>query len=241
MAKKGKKKDRGAKREKRRNTRTVQQAAIVRSNTPQALEESKRDLDKLFDIANDRISQIYARGYHSYAVDKLTDIDGDPYFSLDRVNDKDDVMVELHRVRGFLNDKASTVEGAFLQTAQISAEEYKGAFGNQYNNEENQFAHYDRQRIDDEVAKRAFKSYRKIEEHRAAEIVMDGAYGSENLIIALYDAEIRGMDSLEYGEDLLDTFAKEHEEIWGHVRQGSDEIESISGKIESTMMIRGYR
>ena len=83
----------------------------------------------------------------------------------------------------------------------------QGKFGNQYNKEEYNFARYDITTIDKEIAERAFENYRKIESWRASQIGrqgQEGVYGSENLIIAMYDAEIRGLDSYAVGNDLLD-------------------------------------
>jgi hypothetical protein len=134
-----------------------------------------------------------------------------------------------------MNDKGSTVEGARLETAQIHASEYRGKFGNEYNNKENEFARYDVKSIDKDAASRAFSSYRKIEEHRAAEIIGDGAYGSENLIIALYDAEIRGKDSLVYGEELLDTYIKTSTDSWKRATEDANMITGITGVIEDNI------
>lgn len=200
-----------------------------------ALEKSKKELNKLFAEANSRIENIKSRGYTSYAIDRVEHEGGSEYFSIDGINDRDTLLKELYRVRTFLNDKGSTMEGAFLETAQISSQEYKGKFGNQYNTEEFGYSRFDTTVIDKDVASRAFASYRRIEEHRASEIVNEGAYGSENLIIALYDAEIRGMDSLSYGEDLLDVFAETHKLQWENARQESNSIVGISGIIEDNI------
>jgi hypothetical protein len=134
-----------------------------------------------------------------------------------------------------MNDKGSTVDGARIETAQIHAAEYKGKFGNEYNNKENEFARFDIKSINKDAASRAFESYRKIEEHRAAEIIGDGAYGSENLIIALYDAEIRGNDSLVYGEELLDTYIKTSTDSWKKATEDANMITGITGVIEDNI------
>ena len=105
-----------------------------------------------------------------------------------------------------------------------------------YNNEENEFARFDIKVIDKDIASRAFSNYRKIEEHRATDIIGDGAYGSENLIIAMYDAEVRGLESLVYGEELLDTFVKINTTQWQKTKRDSDSITGISGIIEDNIL-----
>lgn len=196
------------------------------------------EIEKLFTEANQRIEYIKAQGYTSYAIDRVESEGGRDYFDTDVITDRESLIRELYRVRTFLADKGSTVEGAIIETAQINSEIYKGKFGNQYNTEEYDYKRYDNKIIDDDAASRAFRAYRNIESHRASEIVGEGAYGSENLIIALYDAEIRGQDSLVYGEALLDAFQKQHEDMWNRATSEADEINSISGIITDNIRER---
>ena len=196
------------------------------------LEQWKYDLKDMFDEANYRIRMIQDAGYTSYALDRVIKEGGKDYFDVSDVNSREQLLVEMTRARVFINDVGSTIEGARLETAQIYAKEYKGKFGNEYNNAENKYARYDIKAIDPNIASRAFESYRKIEEHRAGEIVKEGAYGSENLIIALYDAEIRGLDSLSYGESLLDAFVDTSNDEWNQTREMSNMISGITGVIE---------
>jgi hypothetical protein len=199
------------------------------------LEKWKLQLEPLVSEANKRIEMIQAAGYTSYALDRVIREGGKDYFDLDDVSTREQLLREMTRLRVFINDKGSTVETAKLETAQIYSSQYAGKFGNEFNNEENQFARYDIKAIDKDVAARAFESYRKIEEHRATEIIGDGAYGSENLIIALYDAEIRGKDSLTYGEDLLDTFVQTSNAMWDKTTKDANLISGITGIIEDNI------
>lgn len=214
--------------------------ALPNKLTNRELEEYKKQLEPMVSEANRKIEMIEASGYVSLALDRVIHEGGTDYFSLDDVKTREELLQQITRMRVFLNDKGSTVDGAKLETAQIYAEEYRGKFGNQYNNFQNNYARYDIKSIDSQVAKRVFSNYRRIEEHRATEIVGDGAYGSENLIIAMYDAEIRGMDSLVYGEELLDAFVRTHNEEWSHVREDVDNIIAISGIIEDNLLRGGY-
>ena len=199
------------------------------------LKQWKLQLEPLVSEANHRIEMIQAAGYVSYALDRVQREGGADYFDLENVNTREELVREMTRIRVFMNDKGSTVEGARLETAQIHASEYRGKFGNEYNNKENEFARYDVKSIDKDAASRAFSSYRKIEEHRAAEIIGDGAYGSENLIIALYDAEIRGKDSLVYGEELLDIYIKTSTDSWKRATEDANMITGITGLIEDNI------
>jgi hypothetical protein len=202
------------------------------------LKQWKQQLEPLVTEANHRIEMIQAAGYVSYALDRVAREGGADYFDLEPVNTREELLREMTRIRVFMNDKGSTVDGARIETAHIHAAEYKGKFGNEYNNKENEFARFDIKSINKDAASRAFESYRKIEEHRAAEIIGDGAYGSENLIIALYDAEIRGNDSLVYGEELLDTYIKTSTDSWKRATENANMITGITGVIEDNIVGR---
>ena len=213
---------------------------IPRKLSASQLADYKEKFAPLVELANNNITKIKEAGYNSLAVDRIERQVGREYFDISSAKTRGELMAEITAVRVFLADKGSTLNGAKLETIQTNSAIYKGKFGNQYNNFQNNYARYDIKSIDSQVAKRVFSNYRRIEEHRATEIVGDGAYGSENLIIAMYDAEIRGMDSLVYGEELLDAFVRTHNEEWSHVREDVDNIIAISGIIEDNLLRGGY-
>ena len=186
----------------------------------------------LVDVANNRIQAILEAGYNSLAIDRVEQQTGKEYFDLYDVKNREDLVSRITAVRVFLADKGSTLEGAKLEMTQIATERYKGKFGNQYNKEEYNCARYDINVIDKEIAERAFENYRKIESRRASQIGrqgQDGVYGSENLIIAMYDAEIRGIDSFAVGNDLRDAFVEEADTAWKPIENESDSTLAISG------------
>lgn len=186
----------------------------------------------LVDVANNRIQTILEAGYNSLAIDRVEQQTGKEYFDLFDIKNREDLISRITAVRVFLADKGSTLEGAKLEMTQIATEKYKGKFGNQYNKEEYNFARYDINIIDKEIAERAFENYRRIESIRASQIGrqgQDGVYGSENLIIAMYDAEIRGIDSYAVGMDLLDAFENESDTSWKPIEKESDSTLAISG------------
>lgn len=223
----------------------AKKSAQREKSVPKVIKENElqnwiNDLEPLVNEANKRIELIQASGYTSYALDRVIREGGQDFFDLSEVKNREQLITEMTRLRVFINDKGSTLEGAKIESAQIFSSEYKGKFGNEYNTAEHNFSHFDTSVIDKDVASRAFANYRRIEEHRATEIVGDGAYGSENLIIALYDAEIRGLDSLVYGEDLLDTFVKTNTAQWQKNRREINSITGITGIIEDNIT-GGYR
>ena len=177
---------------------------------------------------NYRIKQIKDAGLTSRAVERIEHETGNEFLDFSAIENREDLIREITRARIFLGDDGSTIPGARIETAQIYGEQYKGKFGNEYNTEEHNFARYDTTVIDPEVAKRAFEAYRKIEEIRALELANSGGYGSENMIIALYDAEIRGQDSLVYGIDLLNAVKLKNDDDWRFVTQDYEIISPMS-------------
>ena len=217
----------------KKNAQKVNQ--IPKTLSPTDLEILKEEQMALISEANHRIEMIKMQGYTSRAIDRIEHETGKDYFDLDSIETREDLIREVTRVRVFLNDDGSTLTGAKLETAQIYSEQYRGKFGNEYNNEENKFARFDVNVIDKDVAARAFEAYRKIESHRASQIANEGGYGSENLIIALYDAEIRGLDSLVYGEELLDAYVLKESVEWDNVKRDSPFIVPINGKFDDNI------
>ena len=228
MKRKKKKSSQLARQKKNRRKKNQAKKQIPKVLKKEDLEVWKQRLYPMIEEANHRIEAIQHSGYYSYAVDKVLTESNRDYFSIDDIETREDLVREITRVRVFLNDKGSTIDGAILQTAEIQGKEYIGKFGNNYHNLENHFKNYDIKTIKGDVAARAFANYRRIEEHRATEIVNEGGYGSENLIVALYDAEIRGLDSLEYGERLLDAFQEESDLNWSDATSQLDDVLSMS-------------
>lgn len=237
MAGKSRKKNRSQLRQRRKEYREQQRHNLLpKKMSASQLAEYVEMLQPVFDDANDKLRQIYDSGYQSLASNRVQDQLGRDYFDLFDVKSRGDLIKRLTAVRVFLADKGSTVEGAKLETLQAASSKYKGNFGNQYFNAKNNFKRFNISVIDEEVAKRAFKTYRKLEDTYASVIgrqdqVMEGAYGSENLIIAIYDAEIRGKDSYLMGEELLKMHMAESNKQWEPIQLEADSTESIAGLV----------
>lgn len=175
------------------------------------LEAYKSQYEDLISDANRRWEAIESQGYQSMAISRARDEVGRDYFSLDFANDEQDVIAEVTRARVFLADKTSTLEGAELYTAEINSERFRGKFGGEYRKPEYGNKGFDPSVIDEEYAKEVFKSYRKLEEEKQGLIQ---EYGSENLIIAMYDAKVRGADPFMAGHHLIETWYKTKTDEW---------------------------
>lgn len=205
---------------------------IPKKLTASQLAKQVKTFQSLVDEANNRIEAIKEAGYNSMAVERIENQTGKEYFDLFNVKNREDLISRMTAVRVFLADKGSTLEGAKLETMETTTAYLKGRFGGQWKKIQNNDISYDQSVIDEETAKRAFANYRKIEEIRASQIGrqdQEGVYGSENLIIAMYDAEVRGIDSFEIGMDLLDSWQEEVEKNWQPFIDEADETNSIKG------------
>lgn len=174
-------------------------------------EEFKSQYEDLISEANRRWETIEAAGYSSMAISRAKDETGRDYFSLDFALDKEDVIEEVTRARVFMADNTSTLEGAELYTTQINAERFRGKFGGEWRKPEYGNKGFDPNVINEEYAKEVFRAYRKIEEEKQGLIQ---EYGSENLIIAIYDAKVRGADPFLAGHHIIDTWYETKTEEW---------------------------
>jgi hypothetical protein len=188
-------------------------------------------LEPIISEANRRIELIQAHGYASAALQRAEQESGRDYFSLDELETAPQIIEEATRARVFIADKTSTIEGAKIYTAQLNAAEFRGKFGNEYHTWEHKFKNFDTSTIDEEMAKQVFSNYRKLEEIRAADITGDGAYGSENLIIAMYEAQIRGEDSFMAGLEQLDAHYRMKTTEWKSRFERANEVGDILGTV----------
>ena len=112
---------------------------------------------------------------------------------------------------GLISDKTSTIEGAELYTVEINSERFRGKFGSEYRTPEYGNKGFDINVIYEEYAKEVFRSYRKLEELEQGLIQ---EYGSENLIIAMYDAKVRGADPFVTGHHIIDVWYRSKQDEW---------------------------
>ena len=195
------------------------------------VDETRDKLEPIISEANRRIELIKSQGLTSAAVLRAEQETGRDYFSLDELETIPELIKEATRARVFLADETSTIEGAKIYTAQLNAAEFRGQFGNQYHTFEHKFKNFNTAVIDEDVAKIVFSNYRKLAELRAADITGDGAYGSENLIIAMYDAQLHGEDSLMAGLEQLDSYYAKKTTEWRSRFERANEVTSILGTV----------
>lgn len=216
-------------RESKRVAREVEERMAREEASRQAIQTMKDRLEPLISEANRRAELLQSQGYASAALSRAEQETGRDYFTLDDANTRGEIIEEATRARVFLADETSTIEGSKIYTAQLNAAEFRGKFGNQYHTWEHKFKNFDTSVIDEEIAKTVFSNYRKLEELRAADITGDGAYGSENLIIAMYEAQVRGEDSFMVGLDQLDAHYRKKTIEWQSRFERANEVGSILG------------
>lgn len=185
----------------------VSEPVYKRSN----VDSMRKQYADLISEANQRWEMIESQGFKSMAISRAKDETGRDYFSLDFADTEQDVLEEVTRARIFLADRTSTLEGAELYTAEIGAEQFRGKFGSKYRTPEYGNKGFDINVIDEEYAKEVFSSYRKLEEEKQGLIQ---EYGSENLIIAMYDAKVRGEDPFMQGHHLIEAWYKTKTAEW---------------------------
>ena len=206
-----------------------EEASRQAAREAEAIQTMKDRLEPLISEANRRAELLQSQGYASAALSRAEQETGRDYFTLDDASTRGEIIEEATRARVFLADDTSTIEGAKIYTAQLNAAEFRGKFGNQYHTWEHKFKNFDTSVIDEEIAKTVFSNYRKLEELRAADITGDGAYGSENLIIAMYEAQVRGEDSFMAGLDQLDAHYRKKTVEWQSRFERANEVGSILG------------
>lgn len=171
----------------------------------------KSQYEDLISDANRRWELIEAQGLSSMAISRAKEETGRDYFSLDFADTKEEVIEEVTRAYVFMADKTSTIEGAELYTAEINSERFRGKFGKQYRTPEYNNKGFDTNIINEEYAKEVFRAYRNLE---SLEQGLIKEYGSENLIIAMYDAKVRGADPFMAGLHLIETWYKTKSTEW---------------------------
>ena len=183
---------------KKVSKKSVKQPTNARKHV-KSLDPLREQLNVLVNQANERVHDLANKGLNSRALTEATRsrlrmptrVADDELFRSD-LKTRRQINREFARVHAFLNDYTSTTKGAYEFESDLK--DYKGAFGHQWQAEYGE--NYDKSRIDEEKAKMAFDLYRRIVEaaggwERAVGIFQGKesliGYGSENLIIAIYD------------------------------------------------------
>ena len=206
-------------------------------------------LSPVIEEANRRWEQITSASLQSNAIARAQMEGGRDYFSFEGKVTPEDVIAEATRARVFLHDPTSTYLGAKRYTSELESSMYKGQFGNQFNTWENKFKHYNTKEfehegikysIDDDYARMAFAAYRDLESIEAARVI---AYGSENMIVAIYDITTKmglinkdnqddRMEIVHAGLQLLDEEAQYKSEEFAKAFENANSVSGLVNIIE---------
>lgn len=152
--------------------------------------------------AQRRYDEVKRENYFSTAID-FADTSGGRFneHKLDAMRTIEEVQAEGERVQIFLKDETSTLTGAILYDGKIHAE-MGGVIGGANSAGDSEL----------------WSAFRKISEIDPVGI---SAYGSDNLVNAMYNGVVHGHDALSYGLELLDAQYKEKQGVWNSVTNNS--------------------
>lgn len=175
--------------------------SIRQKEKQEKIKNLKNRLQPLINEANSRWEKLDVKNLRSTAISRaLEENNNIKGFDISQLTSPNQIIAEATRARVFINDPTSTIRGASLYTRQESYKKYLGQFGNKYNNFENNFKRFNINIISEDEARIAFRAYRMLEETDAARIM---AYGSENMIAAMYDLVIeKGLSDTEDAQDV---------------------------------------
>jgi hypothetical protein len=160
-------------------------------------------------------------------------VNQDEAFSIDELHRERDLAREASRLKAFLAEGGQQYREAGGRNEAISRREellrenpegfsaFRGTYFDENGKQRNYWydlygVSYDNSRISTDDAKLAFSIYRKLEEADPTLIYGEGAYGSENLIVAIYDTLIAGGSRKASQVDLeADTILKVRAELYG--------------------------
>lgn len=157
-----------------------------------------REVEHLFQRANERVSQLIASGLESEALRNLEKAGRDTYYFDPRGKNKEELLAEIQMVKDFMQNPTSTIQGAEQFTRELLGNEWKevrgGSYQEQYEEqarkvqEEGGFEKFNERIVkisnqfyivNNEQAKLAFAAYR---EAMSGGLAAEGMYDSENLI-----------------------------------------------------------
>lgn len=231
--------------------KTLRPETPVSRLTESEISDYKAEMEKVVQYANSKIDELQFQGLTTTKLYSFQDGDDTKRFDISDINDPGELRAYMTQVRDVLSSIDDSGRRALLETASIESEFYRGQFGNQYAdqgrfnmaNVVDEEGKVIRKAIDPQTASKAFEAYRKLEEEYASLIGrqgQEGVYGSENLIIAVYDYYARGMDGQEYGMDLLNAWADDYLRELEGINYSLDEAEGIIGYWDDYLSRRAF-
>lgn len=226
--------------QKKGSKRKVKPNDVKTKHVRVSLNPLREQLSILVNQANQRVTSLLESGTPSRAVSeaqrsklRLTSRDSEEELFKANLRTRRDINREYARVQTFLNDPTSIVEGAKSFNADLALQSsLKGQFGSQWEAETGK--RYNPNVVDEETAKKAFETYRRVIEQVGgwdrAVGMMKGyegllGYGSENLIIQIYDMTTQKQSEesiIKTMTDLVNSTIKSFEEMKINMKSNYD-------------------
>lgn len=176
--------------------------------TNEAADAYRREMARLIEYANLRVDSAIADNAVSLELDRFLQGDAGKRFDISSISTVGELKAYMSQVDVVVNSLTPLSRKGFIDSALMEAEVYRGQFGSQFRNaymDDSGNIHYRRfnmapvfddngniirRAVSPDLASKAFAAYRKLEQQYAGYIGRQGQemmFGSENLIILLYD------------------------------------------------------
>lgn len=218
--------------------------------TDSDIESYKSEMEKVINYTNNKIRALHDKGLDTVELHRFQGDDPEKYFELPHTDNLNEIRAYMTQVRLVLTSIDDSSNTPLLETAMMEAAWYRGQFGNQYPGKRynvhdviDESGNIIRRGINEDIASKAFEAYRNLESEYAPIIGrkgQEGVYGSENLIIAIYDYYERGMDGQLYGKKLLEAWQDEFMKEMEGVNWSLDEASSIITKWDDFVSTRWF-
>lgn len=193
---------------KKQNRNQSRPVLPTKELTTEEITAYKREMDKVIAYANTQVEEAIANNNVSIELDRFLRGDSSKRFNIDSLSNPGDLRAYMTNVDVVIKSISPFSKKGELDSALAEAEAYRGQFGGQWrsayvdSDDATHYRHYNllpvfdengqviRRAVDPQIAQKAFKAYRRLEEEYAGYIGRQGQelmFGSENLIILLYD------------------------------------------------------
>lgn len=217
---------------------------------PKKLDRLRKSLNEFVKKANDLYEELKKTAPDAPAIQeamrsksRAKSVNQDVPFSVDELHRERDLAREASRLKQFLAEGGQQYREVGGRNEAISRREsllrenpegfsaFRGTYFDENGKQRNYWydlygVSYDNSRISTDDAKLAFSIYRKLEEADPTLIYGEGAYGSENLIVAIYDTLIagrsRGMPQVDLESE---TILRVRAELYGGKPEGASGFE----------------
>lgn len=256
--------------------RGKKQKILPPTNTISADELSayKREMSRLVTYANDQIDQAIAENRRSTELIRFLDGDDSKRFSISQLTDPADIKATMTELRTVISTIEEGSRKGELDTAIMEAEVWRHQFGNQHRSsytEDDGSVHYRRfntndvfdergniirRAVDPQLASKTFAAYRRLEEDLAGYIGRQGQemmFGSENLIILLYDFYEKNLaadynfetdhdtfDAYDYARPLIEQWALDRVREMEGINMSFSEADKIIADWDRYINRRGF-